>query len=158
MNPESLFDRWFAAPIAKLHELPSGDGAFAALIVALPLYERAIIGTIKLRGHDSNEDAIKAEVEADLHIDLPVRARFWSVFRNGFMHQAMGLDGHTKWLVSAEFTAIPTLISRSGNDYLCLDPWKFAERTITKFKERPELITASESFPFATILEHNQVA
>ena len=152
MKPEELFHRWFVVPIATLRKLDKGDGAFVALMTVLPLYERAIISRLKLRGDPTTNDAIRAEVEADLQIAENVRARFWAIFRNGFMHQGMGLDGPTKWRISADFTHCPELRSEAGVDYVCLDPWKFADHVLEMFQRQPELITASESFPFATII------
>lgn len=151
MNSEALFHRWFVVPIAELRKLDNGDGAFAALTTVLPLYERAIIARLKLRDCPSTDDAIKAEVEADLQIPADVRARFWAIFRNGFMHQGMGLEGHTKWRISSDYTHSPQLLTKDGVSYVCLDPWKFADHVLAMFKAHPELITASESFPFATI-------
>ena len=153
MNPEQLFHRWFVVPLAELRKLDKGDGAFVALTTVLPLYERAIISRLKLRGDATTENEIKAEVEADLQIAANVRARFWSIFRNGFMHQGMGLDGHTKWRISADYTHSPQLLTHDGVDCVCIDPWKFADHVLGLFQAHPELITASESFPFATIIE-----
>ena len=44
------FTGWFARAIDKLAELPEGDGAFAAMMIALPLYERSIVARLKLEG------------------------------------------------------------------------------------------------------------
>lgn len=153
MNPKELFHRWFVAPLAELRKLDKGDGAFVALTTVLPLYERAIISRLKLRDVATTDDNIKAEVEADLEINANVRARFWSIFRNGFMHQGMGLDGATKWCISAEYTHSPQLVAQDGVNYVCLDPWKFADHVLNMFQAHPELINASESFPFATIIK-----
>ena len=153
MNPQELFHRWFVVPIALLRDLDKGDGAFVALTTVLPLYERAIISRLKLRGDATTDDAIKDEVEADLQISATVRARFWAIFCNGFMHQGMGLDGPTKWRISADYTHSPQLLTHDGVTCVCIDPWKFADHVLDLFKTHPELITVSESFPFATIVE-----
>src|SRR5213594_1780838 len=96
MTPEELFERWFVTPVQTLEKLPRGDGAFVALMSVLPLYERAIVARLKLAGTTATVDAIKAEVEQDLVIQPEVRAKFWAIFRNGFTHQGMGLEGKTK--------------------------------------------------------------
>jgi len=155
MNPEDLFHRWFVAPIAQLRKLDKGDGAFCALTTVLPLYERAIVARLKLRGDATTDDAIKTEVESDLQIPANVRARFWAIFRNGFMHQGMGLDGPTKWRISsgAGYTHSPQLQVHDGVSYVCIDPWEFADHVLAMYQAQPALITASESFPFATIIE-----
>ena len=118
MNAEQLFARWFTSPIETLSKLDRGDGAFAALIVALPLYERAIIAELKLRGKATDDDSVKTAVEEDLSILPGVRARFWAIFRNGFMHQGMGLDGKTKWLLSGKYSLTPEIRTVGGIDYL----------------------------------------
>lgn len=151
MNPEQLFHRWFVVPIEKLKKLDDGDGAFVALMAALPLYERAIVGKIKLLGKPANDDAIKAEVEKDLGIEANSRAKFWAIYRNGFMHQAMGCDGKTKWRISDAYDRSPKLLTEKGVDFVCIDPWKFADHVLKMFKDDSRLMTASESFPFATI-------
>jgi hypothetical protein len=154
MNPEDLFRRWFVQPIQLLeNKIEKGDGAFVALMAVLPLYERAIVGRLKLSGATPNEDAIKAEVRRDLNIDSNVRGKFWSIFRNGFMHQGMGLDGITKWRISSKYGGSPTLLNVKGVDFICIDPWKFSAHVLQMFKDTPALITASDSFPFADIFE-----
>jgi hypothetical protein len=102
-------------------------------MAVLPLYERAIISRLKLRGDDTTVEAIKAEVEADLQVDPGIRAMFWAIFRNGFMHQGMGLDGATKWRISADYTHSPQLVSKDGVNYICIDPWKFADHVLGLF-------------------------
>jgi hypothetical protein len=42
-SPTERFNGWFVKSIEKLRELPEGDGAFAAMMIALPLYERRIM-------------------------------------------------------------------------------------------------------------------
>ena len=153
MTPEELFARWFTAPIETLSKLDSGDGAFVALMATLPLYERAIVADLKLHGQPTDDDGIKSAVETDLHIEPNVRAKFWAIFRNGFMHQGMGLSGKTRWLISAEFSLSPEIRTEGGIDYVCLNPWDFIFHVLRKFQDTPALITASESFPFATIME-----
>jgi hypothetical protein len=46
MTPEEWFARWFIAPVENLRKMDGGDGAFAALMTTLPLYERAIIADL----------------------------------------------------------------------------------------------------------------
>ena len=150
--PEELFRRWFVAPIEVLQrELPKGDGAFVALMAILPLYERAIIAELKLARQDISQETIGTRVESDLGINEDTRRRFWAIYRNGFMHQGMGLDGKSKWRISASYKLAPEIKTENGGDFVCLNPWDFARHTIEKFVNRPELITASDSFPFASI-------
>lgn len=96
-SSEKLFRRWFVTPLELLErDLPNGDGAFVALMAALPLYERAIIAELKLDKEETTPEAIETRVEKDLGIDTNTRKKFWAIYRNGFMHQGMGLDGKSK--------------------------------------------------------------
>jgi len=122
-------------------------------MIALPLYERYIIAKLKLAGTETSEDNIKTEIGTDLGLDDRQRSIFWEVFRNGFMHQAMAKDGKTKWAISHNFGALPDFKDLKGVSYILIDPWKFADRVIQHFVKQPELITASDSFPLATIFQ-----
>ncbi len=150
-SPLVRFNAWYVAAIEKLKELPEGDGAFAALMVALPLYERCVIAKLKLAGQTTTEAAVRSAIAADLQLNDRDRATFWGMFRTGFMHQAMVTAGATKWLVSHHFGELPEFRSVNGERCLCIDPWKFADRVLSAFLKDPLLITASESFPLADV-------
>lgn len=150
-SPSERFGGWYAKAIDKLRELPEGDGAFAALMIALPLYERYIIAKLKLAWESTSEEDVRREIGADLQINDRERKVFWSIFRNGFMHQGMGMAGDTKWLVSHHFGELPEFNTYRGQRCLCIDPWKFTDRMIRKFTDNPQLITASDSFPLADV-------
>lgn len=157
-SPIERFDGWFVKSIKKMNELPEGDGAFAAMMVALPLYERYIIGKLKMDGKPSGEEDIRKEIAADLELDVHQRGIFWEMFRNGFMHQGMGKAGKTKWMVGHTFGELPEFKTVDGHSYVCLDPWKFADRVLDRFQKDHRLITASESFPLADVFCLSQAA
>ncbi|VTS06827.1 hypothetical protein [Tuwongella immobilis] len=146
-----LFERWFGHSIDKLRDLPNGDGAFAALMIAIPLYERYIIAKLKLEGTATGEAEVQEAVGKDLGLEDWQRRIFWQMFRVGFMHQAMVMDGKTKWMVSHVFGDVPEFKSIAGVNYICFDPWKFTDRVLSKYRADHRLITASESFPLASI-------
>lgn len=150
-SPAERFNGWFVKSIEKLKELPEGDGAFGALMIALPLYERYIISKLKLVGKSTSDEDVRREIGADLELDDRQRRVFWEMFRNGFMHQGMVKAGTTKWLVSDRFGELPEFTTREGQSYVCVDPWKFADRVLRKFEQDPRLISASESFPLADV-------
>jgi hypothetical protein len=150
-SPTERFTAWYAKSIEKLKELPEGDGAFAALMIALPLYERYIIAKLKLDGNPTGDEDVRREISNDLNLDDRHRSIFWGMVRTGFMHQAMVTAGATKWLVSHHFSEFPEFRSFEGQEVLCLDPWKFADRVINLFLHDPRLITASDSFPLADV-------
>jgi hypothetical protein len=150
-SPTERFTGWFVRSIEKLKELPEGDGAFAAMMIALPLYERGIIAKLKLDGKQTSEENIARAIGADLELDEGQRKVFWAMFRNGFMHQGMAMAGKTQWLVSHRFGALPEFRTYEGRSCVCVDPWKFAGRVLSAFLKDPRLITESESFPLAGV-------
>lgn len=150
-TPEERFKGWYVRAVEKLKELPEGDGGFAALMIALPLYERLIKARLKLAGKSTADEDLASAVGQDLGLDGSDRRIFWSAFRIGFMHQAMGKAGPTPWVVSGGFGAIPEFREVEGVRSVCIDPWKFANRVFDSFMDSPELITASESFPLAAV-------
>ncbi len=150
-SPMERFDGWFVRAIEKLKEMPEGDSAFAALMIALPLYERYINAKLKLDGKLTGEDDIRDAIAADLALDNCQRRIFWEIFRVGFMHQAMGKGGKNKWAVSQGFREMPEFKTVDGDNYVRLDPWKFADRVLDMFKKDPRLITVSASFPLADV-------
>lgn len=146
-----LFVRWYVNPIKKLKELPNGDGGFAAFMIALPLYERYIIAKLKLDGKSTDKETISEEMSTDLQISAGEQSVFWDLFRNGFAHQAMPKAGKTSWLTSSEFTEFPEFKTTNEQNYICIDPWKFADRVLNLFMLDHRLIIASDSFPLASI-------
>jgi hypothetical protein len=115
----------------------------------LPLYERYIDAKLKLAGEDRTEENKQKEAGEDLGLDDRHRRIFWDVFRVGFMHQAMGKTGKTKWLVDESIGELPEFRDIRGHSYVCLNPWKFAKRLFAKYMDNPLLIDVSESFPLA---------
>lgn len=179
-SPLDLFIRWFVVPISSLKILPHGDGGFAAIFISVPLYERALHAALKLDGLSTKEQRIYEELKAendklscpqklgddkiklnskvcgDLLITEETRRIFWSVFRTGMMHQGMprtGKKGEYGWAFNASFSAFPEIRGQDQDRSICIDPWKFTDHVIRKFVNRSELITASDSFPFAQIFE-----
>lgn len=151
-SPLDRFNGWYVSAVAKLRELPEGDGAFAALMIALPLYERLVIARLKIAGSATGEAEIRQAISADLGLSDQDRSTFWQMFRTGFMHQGMVASGKTRWLVSHRFGELPEFRDMdAGGRCVCIDPWKFADRVFGAFQADPRLITASESFPLADV-------
>jgi hypothetical protein len=148
-NAHGAFNGWFVHAGNKLKELPEGDGAFAAMMIVLSLYERCIIATLKLNGEAARADDIARAIGTDL--DEQQRRVFWAMFRTGFMHQAMVQAGATQWVVSDRFGGVPEFRLLNGHTCVCIDPWKFADRVLRTFANDPRLIIASESFPLADV-------
>ncbi len=150
-TPLEKFEGWFVRAIDKLEELPEGDGAFAALMIVLPLYERYIVAKLKLDGKETGEVDKQEAISNDLGLDNGQRRIFWAIFRVGFTHQGMGKRGNTKWLVSHTFGELPEFRTIHNTECVCLNPWKFAGRILRKYQDDSNLITASNSFPLADV-------
>lgn len=147
------FNEWYVEPINKLKELPAGNGGFAAFIVALALYERLIAARLKLRNQpDDDTNLIKREMAADLHITLGQQHVFWRVFRIGLLHGAMPEIGKTQYWLDERFSEYPEFGTLDGVPFICINTWKFADRVLQEFLADPTLITASNSFPLASVL------
>jgi hypothetical protein len=151
MSEMQLFERWFVAPLEKLKECNNGDGAFVALMMSLPLYERLLKSRIKIRDGSCPDAAFNTEVCADLGITESVRQKFWSIFRVGMMHQAMPQAGKTYWEFGSVWDGYPQIEDRMGIQVMSIDPWKFADHVIALCRSEPAALVASESFPFASI-------
>ena len=146
------FDGWFVKPIEKLEELPEGDGAFAALMITLPLYERYIDAKLKLAGKGRTPENKEEEAGKDLGLEVQQSEDFLEqILRIGFMHQAMGTFGDTMWLVDDSIGDLPEFRRYGGHSYVCLNPWKFAKRLFAKYKDDHRLVDASDSFPLADV-------
>lgn len=165
-----LLKRWFMGPIKSLKKLPNGDGAFAALMISIPLYERCLIASLKKQEKyqdENNRDdddeiekkktlnlfLIRSEMSKDLELTEGQQCAFWDMFRNGFMHQAMVHDGKTKWRLHDSYEGLPRFVKENGVEYVELNPWKFAERILKKYEDDPDLFSVSKSFPLPEIFE-----
>jgi len=154
------FEGWFVSPIEKLKELPEGDGGFLALSAALFLCERYY--RAKTNTHEKKKSPLFMKAAAqDMGLSLIDFNRFWQVYRNGMLHQGMPkryidpssnitFRAHT----DARFTSIPTFVRISRNTReIRLDPWKFAELIISKFKNNPLLLKKAVSHAFAEVVQ-----
>lgn len=151
-SPDFLFYRWFSSATSVLRQLPHGDGGIAAFMITLPLVERAAIANLKLNGIQCSDQNKKTEIGAILELpDNHQRSVFWDMFRNGFLHLGMPLEGKTKWLFSGDYTSKPVFTEINGVMYVCLDPWKFSDYIFGLFHADPRMITASERAPFGDV-------
>src|SRR5882672_2777365 len=80
------FRAWYVDVLAQLY--PIGDAGIAALMISLPLLERYLRQKNKL-GPDDKLDAAIPDMSAIFPAlkDARTAQQFWSVYRNGFLHQ-----------------------------------------------------------------------
>jgi hypothetical protein len=151
------FTRWFENTVRGLSLHPSGDGAFVALSVGFLLFERyyRIITTTQSDqyfniGRDRGAD--------EMDVNREFFRIFWQTYRHGLMHQGTPKEylhgGRTyKWMIDAEFHEYPTYYDDAGVRYVCLNPWKFTEYAIGKFKANPANLNGSLTYKLGSIYD-----
>lgn len=137
----------------KLEE--NWDGGFIALMIGSALMERYFrrkTGTHeglsaaekKRRGLVSYDDDFKNRAADDLGVPRANIVDFYSVFRNGVMHQGMprkittkddkgNVTGIYTYTIQAGLTPLPKREKSGLNIHLSLDPWEFTQKMIDLF-------------------------
>ena len=161
MNNLEKFTRWFVVPVAKLKEMPNGDGAFVAMSVGCGLCER--YSRILAGSQDDWEDKEFLMKAADeMGVDHNIFSDFWDVYRNGLQHQMSPKwrKGSGKlrkpylWSICGNYSEIPQIgKTEEGKDVICIDPWKFTEYWISKFLSKPEYLDEAAHHAFGDIHE-----
>ncbi len=162
VTPQDLFTRWVEAPIIALRKLDDGDGGFAALAISLGLYERFIDSALHRDGISATPSAFKTRAAEDLKIDEDIVDRFWNGYRLGLMHafqpknyiEDKGRGDAWGWDIAEGngYEAYPTLEKvRDGVFVLKLDPWKFTEHVLNRWRTSPELINQLQEFALGHI-------
>ncbi len=158
VDPRISFQKWYAIPLAKLSELPNGDGGFVALATSSFLYERYAVAVIKATGKKADRDAKIRQLAADFQIDLPVAQAFWDVIRDGMLHQGMpkvsehGQTNLPKWVFHNDFPLPIQMGKANGDDALLIQPWLFTQRVVQLWQENLSLIEKNGSFPWANVI------
>lgn len=147
-----LFQIWYVEPINLLETLPNGDGGWVVFIVGLALYERLINAQLKTNNQATDDVNKHKAICDDLGITEHQRSVFWSMCRNGLLHQAMPKIGSTSLWLRDEFSDKPEFQKIEGIEFICINPWKFTKRVLNDFLSAPELIDASDSNPLAIII------
>ena len=151
------FTRWYDNTIRGLSLHPSGDGAFVALSVGFLLFER-YYRIITVTQHVDNFNVGRDRGADDMDVNRTFFRIFWKTYRHGLMHQGTpqivsegGID--YKWMIDAEFHEYPTYYDDSGFRFVCLNPWKFAEYAIGKFKANPANLNGSLTYKLGSIYD-----
>lgn len=146
-GPIQLFRRCFEVPLETLRSLPNGDGGFAALIVACPLYER-YVGHVRRRSTDQD---VADQLVADFGLSRVDAQTVWDVVRHGLLHSAM-VKAHTgpidrSWVIHHGFPR-PFAIDRSTTPpTLRIQPWRFVDYVLDVYRRQPEIVTAFGDWP-----------
>lgn len=148
----SLFKRWVEAPVAKLRELPNGDGAFAAMSMAFGLYERYLDSCVHSRGEKPTPQARIEEASKDFgrKVSSSDFKGFWDMYRVGMQHHfhpkhfTKGKD-NTRWGWDISeghgYKAYPELIQREDDLFLfVIDPWMFIGHVLERWRANSHLM------------------
>lgn len=147
-----LFERWVAAPVAKLRELPNGDGAFAVMSMAFGLYERFLVSKIHHRGDSPTPSARSVEASIDFcgSVSPEDFTAFWDMYRVGMQHYfhpkhfTKSKDG-TRWgwdiSEGLGYKSYPEVIQRDADLFLIvIDPWRFIGHILDRWRENLPLM------------------
>ncbi|MCP4366615.1 MAG: hypothetical protein GY797_00660 [Deltaproteobacteria bacterium] len=156
-KPEVLFDRWFVQPLNKLEAIPNGDGGFIALATSCFLYERFAVATINKSGGEADRPRKIEKFMEDFNTDRGTAEAFWSVVRDGILHQGMpkqkerGTKKLPGYILHYSFPDPVKLSDWGKESALLIQPWKFMNRVIELWQDNLELLEQNLSFPWAKI-------
>ena len=156
-DPQELFERWFIIPLRCLEQIPSGDGGIVAFSASLYLYERYAKSLVDAAGGKADDAALYTQLMTDFGFATADDAKlFWNVVRNGFLHQGMAMAQQhgaalPPWLMNGDFKPAVFFQEIRSTRVLCIQPWLFRDRVLGLFRDRPDLIAHSKSFPWASI-------
>jgi hypothetical protein len=146
------FKRWVEAAVAKLRELPNGDGAFAVMAIAFGLYERFLDSRIHSRGESPDPSArnVEASKDFDGNVSADDFKIFWEMYRVGVQHYFQPkhftkFKDNTRWgwdiSENKGYKSYPEIVKRESDLFLVvIDPWKFAAHVIDRWRSHPELM------------------
>lgn len=157
VDPKLSFQRWYVEPLRKLRELPNGDGGFVALSTSCFLYERYAVAAIKKRGKKADRDAKISQFTSDFKTDKTTAQAFWTIIRDGILHQAMPKTGKSAkaelpgWAFHGSLKRPVGMGKANGKDILLVEPWLFTDTVVKLWEDNLELLDKSESFPWAQV-------
>src|SRR5205814_6314038 len=140
--------------IALLNKLDNRDGGTAGLLIMLPLFERYIeILHVNDKSKPKRDWYQIMADELKLHGKHEAKV-FWTTFRHGFCHTAMPLE-HGKIIkilpkvrLASEYSSQPHFSTTpSGEELVCLAPWKFIHYVMDIYRRDPTLLTQHPDAP-----------
>jgi hypothetical protein len=161
---EEKFDRWVIQPIGVLRKLGQGDGAFAALGIACGLYERFVKASLHKAGTKGTPEAFRKFAAADLGCSEDAVDRFWNGYRLGLQHafhpknyvEKEGKGDRWGWQIAegAGYQKQPEIIKIAEAHFVVrIDPWKFVEHVVTRWRENFGLIDELQEFSLGSVSE-----
>lgn len=159
---EEKFQRWVVQALDALRALPEGDGAFAALGIACGLHERFIDALIHHQGKKATPEEFRKFAAADLDVSEDAVDRFYNGHRLGLAHafhpknyiEKAGKGDQWGWEIAEGpgFEKHPAIIKKGDKHYVVrIDPWKFAEHVVNRWKANPDLHDELTEFRFGNV-------
>jgi hypothetical protein len=157
VEPKILFERWFVQPLARLRELPNGDGGFIALATSCFLYERYAVAAIKRSGGKANKEGKIGQFMGDFEVDEGTARQFWDVIRDGILHQGMPKANENDDSSSPNWAFVsinkPVQMGKNnGSDILLVQPWLFTDKVLQLWNENQTLIDQNKIFRWANVV------
>lgn len=152
-----LFDIWYVQPLRALENLPGGAGGFIALATSCFLYERYAKALIRAQGSKASEENLIRQFAEDFDTDQETATCFWKEMRHGLLHQGMpkkkerGSSQMPHWAFHDSFPAVALATDAEGARVLLVQPWKIMHKVIDLWGTKPDLLEASDDFPWASI-------
>jgi hypothetical protein len=163
ISKEEKFRLWVLVPIEALRKIEKGDGAFAALALIFGLYERYLDSKLHRKGESANKETFRREVAADLECDESLAEVFWNQYRDGMQHAFHPLSGAGRTGTSdvrgwdmgstSDYKKSPELVVRGNWSIIKIDPWKFVDHVLARWRENLDLLNELKSFNFGEIKE-----
>jgi hypothetical protein len=162
LSSREKFERWVETPLEVLRNIPNGDGAFVALCISFSLYERFIHSVIKSPNSQTSPDFFDLGAK-DLGCDPKTFKRFWESYRVGMQHffqpknytEKKGQGDRWGWDIasSAGYNAFPEIVSPSAGHFIIkIDPWKFSDHVVVRWRENPRLLDAISVSAFGNVI------
>lgn len=129
------FDNWFAEPLMTLNAQP--HGAFAVLMIALPLTERYLREKSGCHEHDLDNRFYTEFVNLFPILTADLAKNFWHIYRNGLVHQTTfsrqnrkGVIMPQAWITSRLPGTPATINYDAANDVFVLLPKEYSEEIV----------------------------
>lgn len=129
------FNNWFVEPLATLNAQP--HGAFAVLMVALPLTERYLREKSGCHERDLDDRFYAEFVKLFPTLTTELAKKFWQCYRNGLLHQATFSRQNRKGVImpqawiSSKLPGTPATINYdAANDVFVLLPKEYSEEIV----------------------------
>lgn len=121
-----------------------GHGGIAALVIVMPLYERAYRFAVT-KGTPDNRPLW---VKNDLNLQTQDQAKiFWNKFRDGLCHTAAFFDESDKYSslpeigFDAKYPDMPTFTKdKNDKDVIIMNIWGFVDHVLKKYDGNQEIL------------------